>query len=459
MGYQTIHCCSHVDLDGMCAAAIVKQQYPDARIILTNYKKQIRIDKFKPGDTVFVTDFSLSKELFELIQNRQCRIIWIDHHVSAIEKLTAEGWNCEGVRRTDYSGAALTWMYFNPDKTFEQAPDFIKLINWYDLWQHDKDPRVRAFAYGIGLWDIRPGYISGDKFWQKMFSNEFGDRLMNNIVKFGTIIQEYIETYHTTLCKDLAYRTTLDTPMGLKNILVMATRPGNSAVFEKVTKPEDDATLTCQYYPGELKQYKCSMYSPDNVKEVLSIVNLFGGGGHPTAAGFSIPRFPVNRPIATKPPALEDTIKSYEHLTDMRNASAILLKYVNRSSSVSARVYGWHSKLDGYHVMAFNHHYLPELLPAMPTSVECMDEETGDIADFYVGFVLTNAGYYRCCAYPTSTSVDVKQALASWQNRHMKDVTADLYNFKLINGGIWWYQPDEPVHIPVNLNLQGSSVN
>lgn len=459
MAYQTVHCITHCDLDGCVSAAVVKQQYPEAHVIITNYKKQLHLNKFKAGDIVFVTDFSLSKEVFEILASKPCRIIWIDHHKQTYEQLQAQGWNCEGIRRDEYSGAALTWMYFNPDKTFEQAPDFIKLTNYYDLWQHDRDPRVRAFSYGIGLWDTRPGFISGDRFWNQMFSNEFGDRMMKNIVKFGSDIQKYVEAYQDLLCSDLAYRTTLETQNGMKNIVAMAIRPGNSSVFERFVRPEDDATFVGQYVPGDIKQYRCSMYSPDNAKEILSIANMFGGGGHPTAAGFTLPKYPISYPIPQKPKPLEEVVAAYDKVYKMRQASPILMKYANRSNGITSKTIGWHTMMDGYRSIAFNYNYLPEFLPILPTSVECIDPDSGEVADLYVGYAMTNSGYFRCCAYPTSTSIKIEDVLSNLQNKHMKDFNNDVFNYKLINGGVWWYQPDEPVHIPINFNLQGSSVN
>ena len=135
------------------------------------------------------------------------------------------------------------------------------------------------------------------------------------------------------------------------------------------------------------------------------------------------------------------------------------MKYANRSNSITSRVCGWHTVLDGYRVIAFNYNYLPEFLPILPTSVECIDPDSGDVADLYVGFVMTNSGYFRCCAYPTSTSVRPEDILVALQNKHMKDLNSDCFNYKLINGGLWWYQSEEPVHIPINFNLQGSSAN
>lgn len=454
-----VHCVTHADLDGLTAGAVVKQYYPDAYVIITNYGKQLHLNKFKPGDTVFVTDFSLSKEVFDILADKKIRIIWIDHHKSAIDDLQAQGWNCEGIRRTDYSGAALTWMYFNPDKTFEQAPDFIKLVNWYDLWQHDKDPRVRAFSYGSGLWDIRPGYVQGGKFWNAMFSSSYGDHMLGLVLKYGSDIQKYVETYQDALCKDLAYRVPLSTQNGMRTLLAMAIRPGNSSTFERQDVTGVDALFTCQYVAGDVQKYRCGVYSPDNVKEILDVALGFGGGGHPTAAGFTFPRFPIAYPQRTKPMPLHDAVKMYDDIYRMRLASPIITKYSDRSNSISAKIYGWHSELEGFKVMVFNHHYIPEMLPIIPMSTECINPEDGTVADLYIGYVMTNSGLFRCCAYPSSTSVDMTHVLAVLQNKHMKDIDEDCYKYTLINGGIWWYQPNEPVAIPINLNIQSSSAN
>lgn len=446
----SVWCISHCDLDGHGAAAIVKQQYPEASVIITNYNKPIRLERIRPGDIVYVTDFSLSIDTFRMLENKKCRIIWIDHHISAIQELTAQGWNCEGIRNTEYSGTALTWMYFNPNKTFDQAPYFVKLINWYDLWQHDKDPNIRPFQYGVGLWDTRPGYFVGDRFWNDLYSNVNGDKLLQNIIRHGKLIQEYSVRYQKLLCKDLAYRTTLtNSTIGNRTIMAMATRAGNSSVFENMDLTGIDATFVGQFMAGQSNQFRCSMYSPDNVKPILDIVQQFGGGGHPTAAGFSSRQYPLNYPEPKAPIPLATIVEEYEQLRKLRVSSPILMKYADKSNGITSRVCGWQTTLDNkYKCLAFNCPYLPEMLHVMPTSVDCMDMTTGDIADLYVGFTMTNSGFFRCCACPTSSSVDMSQVLQDLQAIHMKQLTEHVYNFKLINGNVWWYAPEMPVSLP-----------
>ena len=413
-----VHVISHNDLDGLAAAAVVKQNFPQASVIITNYNKPIHTNKFKAGDTLFVTDFSLPYELFMDLRKRGLRIVWIDHHLSAINQLTQQGWNCEGIRRTDYSGAMLTWMYFNQNLPFEAAPDVIKLINWYDLWQHDKDPRIRPFNYGAGLWDLRPGYVAGDKFWNTMFATGTGDKFLENVVKHGSTIQEYVEAQQQS---------------------------------------DIDATFTCQYLGGTAKMYRSSVYSPDSKKEILDIAQQFGGGGHPTAAGFSSTQFPIDPPAYKTPPKITDVIAQYQILYDLREKSAILMRYANRGNGLTSRICGWHSNIEGIKCLAFNYFYLPEMISMIPTSMEIIDD-AGDVPDLYVGYVMNNCGYYRCCAYPTSKSVDLNSMLQKLQGAYMKKLDEVCYKCELINGGIWWYAKEPPIHIPINLSIDAKLV-
>jgi hypothetical protein len=40
------------------------------------------------------------------------------------------------------------------------------------------------------------------------------------------------------------------------------------------------------------------------------------------------------------------------------------------------------------------------------------------------------------------------QVLQDLQAIHMKQLTEHVYNFKLINGNVWWYAPEMPVSLP-----------
>ena len=438
---RTVWCLCHTDLDGACSGAIVKQAYPNAWVHMTNYGRSRPIYKVKPGDLVFVTDFTLTLDEFLRLKQKGADIVWIDHHAANVKEIVANGFDCPGIRRDDYCGAALTWMYLHQNLPPEAMPEPIKLVNDYDLWKFE-DPRTKAFSYGCGLWDIRPGNPAGDGFWSKLLSND--DTLFKLIIKYGSHIQEYVELMQDTYCNDLAYYTTIPTPMGPKNILALTVRAGNSSVFDRMDKEKVDALFTGQYV-ANIGKYRCSMYSPDNVKEILPIVQMFGGGGHPKAAGWQPNNFPIPPPQLKPYKDLKTVLAGYEKLNSIKQASVILKQWVNRASSITLRAQYFHSEFGNFPALCVNHQYLPDLLAVSTTASDCINPKTSVPAKVYLGWVMTNTGWYRCCVFPTDTTTSLDEIKAEIM-RLNPEAERTLYSD---GKGWWWYQRDIPVRPPI----------
>ena len=69
------------------------------------------------GRAVYILDFSFSRELLSSIEERAAKLVMLDHHKSAAEKLT--GFTCRcGVVHFDMhkSGARLAWEFFHPEQ-------------------------------------------------------------------------------------------------------------------------------------------------------------------------------------------------------------------------------------------------------------------------------------------------------------------------------------------------------
>jgi len=85
-----IHCFYHSsDLDGHCSGAIVKHKFPEAQMHSINYDQQFPWDKVNTEeDIIIMVDFSLQPflEMAKLYTEFDDRLIWIDHHISAIEE-------------------------------------------------------------------------------------------------------------------------------------------------------------------------------------------------------------------------------------------------------------------------------------------------------------------------------------------------------------------------------------
>ena len=115
-----------IDLDGWMSAAIVKKWYmfgnnttngventDNIDFIGYNYGQPVpNLDLY---DIVIMCDISFPVEEMIKLSNK---LIWIDHHISAIlNNPETTHLKYEGIRDTKFSACELTWKYFFPDNT------------------------------------------------------------------------------------------------------------------------------------------------------------------------------------------------------------------------------------------------------------------------------------------------------------------------------------------------------
>ena len=441
---RQVWCISHCDLDGMAAAAVVKDRYPNVIIYITNYGRNVPIYKCKPGDLVFVTDFSLPYNEFMNLRKKGCEIIWIDHHKDNYEQLATAGWTCEGIRRNDYCGAALTWIYLHPQIDPAQMPHALKLVNDYDLWLYNYGDETKNFGLGIGLWDMRPMSKMGELLWRDLLHSDDSKRFQL-IIKYGEHIRQYVELWQDTICKDLAYYTDLHIDKEIKRVLAISVRAGNSSVFDHMDKTNVDAVFQGQFVQN-IGKFRCSMYSPDNVKEILPIVKHFGGGGHAKAAGFATTSFPMPPPELKDPIPMSEAIAMYEELAKLKNGSVILKQWISKANSITMRSLAFHTTFQDIPALACNHNNLLDLTPTACLSTDCINPETALPAQVYIGFAMTNSGWYRCTALPTDDALPATSLLNVVKSRNPDaERTAILHD-----GAVWWYERDMPVYLPIS---------
>ena len=102
------------DLDGVCSGAIVKLKYPECETIPVDYIDELEdvITTVKEDEEVFIVDFSFPLEMMKSLILKTKNIVWIDHHISSIEKLR-EFEGLPGIRLDGVSGCELTYFYLN----------------------------------------------------------------------------------------------------------------------------------------------------------------------------------------------------------------------------------------------------------------------------------------------------------------------------------------------------------
>ena len=104
--------------DGFGAALAAWRYYGDSAEYLGLDHGDIKtVDDLPPvaGRTVYILDFSFSADILQAIDERAAKLVMLDHHKSAAEKLTGFACRCGVVHfDMDKSGARLAWEFFHP---------------------------------------------------------------------------------------------------------------------------------------------------------------------------------------------------------------------------------------------------------------------------------------------------------------------------------------------------------
>ena len=292
-------CFYHDDMDGRCAGALVAfytQNYRKEDYIESNYSKPFDISSVEKGEHVYFVDLSFSEqEKKNMISlnwlNKNCKVIWLDHHTSSIKMCEKHEWmdTIEGRRSDEYSGAKLVWQYFY--KKFNLTSPLIErvvnLVSDYDCWQYKLEPDTTYFKLGL-----ETQYFDAlDSIWKNLFGQnqihvgqkgyeEIGKNTLNTILDKGRILKDYVDADNNRYRESYAFETEI---AGLKCMAV--NKKTNSWIFGKYIKEYPIVMVFA--FDGE--QYDYSIFAKEgNGTDCSVIAESYGGGGHTGAAGFTL---------------------------------------------------------------------------------------------------------------------------------------------------------------------------
>lgn len=163
-----VHILTHNDLDGYSAGYLVLQHFgkENCNIEHFNYDREPAIEKYGEGDTVVITDYSLTNDQYRQILaqiGETGDLIWLDHHITAIKRYNEEAdLYTQGIRSTKWCGTALTWFYFNDfdtedvenipyEELVEKLPLWLRLVDAWDTWKLDSKYRADAEYLNISV--------------------------------------------------------------------------------------------------------------------------------------------------------------------------------------------------------------------------------------------------------------------------------------------------------------------
>jgi uncharacterized protein len=294
----------HNDFDGWCSAAIAYRALKDREPVLieANYGSEPDMKQFE-GQELYILDFSFDPKIIKDLISKDTRVIWIDHHKTAITKMIDAGFidkddhsnwvpELEGMiseEKDQLAGCALTWFYFNDEFAFQKdkLPEAIKLISAFDVWVKEDKERIDTFIAGLYTLDLQDPK-SND--WDKLILNNTGHWVgkspISEVLRAGKSIIQFRTKFAEEYCEKYAFEAKFE---GYKVLACGLSNMGSFAFGER--SQNYDFVMSFEF-DGDKWCY--GLYQGKAKVDLGKIAQKYGGGGHMGAAGFSTGNFILN---------------------------------------------------------------------------------------------------------------------------------------------------------------------
>lgn len=270
-------CFYHADcFDGVAAAWAVWKAHPDATFYPMHYKAPLPESVLEKD--VIIVDYTFEEDVFKTILTEAANVILLDHHPRAEGQVeTINKWWPQHTGRFDKnkSGAILAWEFFHPD---EEPPMLLRYVSDYDLWQFKMTGTRKVMSamnqYRRRLEDWKSLPITNGSF-------------SSDIAKDADVLERQFTAFMQDMVEQSQRQITLG---GYTVPLISIPKAFASRSLEYLAKQNPAAEFVAGYYDSAThREYSLRPTSSRSVA-VNEIARLYGGDGHPTAAGFRVPR-------------------------------------------------------------------------------------------------------------------------------------------------------------------------
>ncbi len=221
------------------------------------------------GRTVYILDFSFSADILQAIDERAAKLVMLDHHKSAAEKLTGFACRCGVVHfDMDKSGARLAWEFFHPH---EPIPELLKYVEDRDIWKWE-------FAESAGFLSALDMEEQDFARWREIASFTPGQLTM--FMARGAAMDEK----YRKLAADIAEGAQPLVFNGIEGLMVNAPGMFHSLVGDILSAKT--GTFALMWSAGA-KGVKAGLRSQRNF-DCIALAESMGGGGHAQACGFKM---------------------------------------------------------------------------------------------------------------------------------------------------------------------------
>ncbi len=258
--------------DGFGAALAAWLYYGDrAQYLGLDHGDIQSVDDLPPvaGRTVYILDFSFSADILQAIDQRAAKLVMLDHHKSAAEKLTGFACRC-GVVHFDMSksGARLAWEFFHPDQA---VPALLEYVEDRDIWKWEF-PESAGFLSAL---DMEPQTFAR---WQEIAA--FTPAQLTTFMARGTAMDEK----YRKLAADISEGAQPLVFNGIEGLMVNAPGMFHSLVGDLLSAKTGTFALMWSASPQGVK---AGLRSQRNF-DCIALAESMGGGGHAQACGFKM---------------------------------------------------------------------------------------------------------------------------------------------------------------------------
>jgi hypothetical protein len=270
------------DFDGLFSREIAKLHFGEnAEYLGWNYGDPVPVVPPEVA-ALYMIDISIP----ELMGDG--RLIWIDHHKSAMEEFPAsiQGWRIDGV-----AACRLAWQYFfghmpvdpwpTKEDFFERRvsePYAVRLAGEYDVWDH-RDENAVLFQHGLRTEDE----LDWGMLLRPNADFDAPTAYVERLLTAGRVLQRARERENKSVITQQGFDVTFE---GFRFLACNAAR-FNSLLFTAGLTPEHDGCLGFNWN-GKQGRWKVSLYGVPAKPDIdfSVIAKKYGGGGHRQACGF-----------------------------------------------------------------------------------------------------------------------------------------------------------------------------
>lgn len=280
------------DFDGLFCREIARKFLPpDTEFIGWDYGDPEPAKHLDGSQNLYILDLSVPSLM------DYPKLIWIDHHKSAIGKFSKE---ISGDRIDGVAACRLAWQWFsqvkegrpNKEDYVERRvaePLAVRLAGEYDIWDK-RDPRADTFQFGLRSIELTPLH------WQELLnSNPTVNLLVDALLGNGELLQRYQNEQNASVIKDIGFTFQWE---GLTFLACNHARY-NSHLFTAALRPEHDACFGFKFTGHcaggkPCEEWEISLYhAPGKERHDLSLIAVkHDGGGHRGACGFRTNKLP-----------------------------------------------------------------------------------------------------------------------------------------------------------------------